>query len=115
MKKITAILATAALTAGVLVGCGGSGKYTDGTYTGEGQGQLGAIKVEVSVEKGKIADIKLLDNKETKTLVDGVNENMIPSIIESQGTEGVDTITGATGSSKGVLDAVNKALEGAVK
>ena len=37
MKKITAILSTIVLSATVLVGCGG-GKYTDGTYTGEGQG-----------------------------------------------------------------------------
>ncbi|MDZ5035392.1 FMN-binding protein, partial [Clostridium perfringens] len=33
MKKLTAILGAIALSATVLVGCGG-GKYKDGTYTG---------------------------------------------------------------------------------
>ncbi|MGL5152962.1 MAG: FMN-binding protein [Clostridium sp.] len=115
MKKVVSLIATVVLTAGVLVGCGGSGKYTDGTYKGEGKGTSGQIKVEVSVEKGKISEVKVLEHNETKTLIDGVKENMIPSIVEKQGTEGVDTIAGATNSSKGVLEAVNKALEGAKK
>ena len=113
MKKITSLIAAGLLSVS-LVGCGG-GKYQDGTYTGEGQGASGLIKVQVDVQKGKIADIKLVEHNETKTLIDGVNDNMIPDIIEKQTAEGVDTVAGATNSSKGVLDAVNKALEGAVK
>ncbi|MGL4773327.1 MAG: FMN-binding protein [Clostridium sp.] len=115
MKKIVSLMATVVLTAGILVGCGGSGKYADGTYTGEGQGTSGVIKVEVSVAKGKISDVKILEHNETKTLIDGVKDNMVPAIVEKQGTEGVDTVAGATNSSKGVLEAVNKALEGAAK
>ena len=114
MKRITAILSTMVITATLLVGCG-SGKYTDGTYTGEGQGASGAIKVEVKVEKGKILEVNLVEHNETKTLVDGVKENLVPEIIEKQSTEGVEAISGATNSSKGVIEAVNKALESAVK
>lgn len=114
MKKIATILTAMALTATVLVGCGG-GKYVDGTYTGEGQGAAGIIKVEVNVEKGKIAEITLVDHNETKTLLDGVTDNIIPEIIEKQKTEGIEAISGATNSSNGVLEAVNKALESAVK
>ena len=113
-KRLVSLIATAILTAGVLVGCGG-GKYTDGTYTGEAQGTSGTIKVEVNVEKGKISTVKVVEHKETKTLIDGVKDNMIPEIIEKQGTEGVEAVSGATNSSKGVLEAVNKALEGATK
>lgn len=113
MKKITSLIAVALISVS-LMGCGG-GKYNDGTYTGEGQGASGVIKVEVNVEKGKIADIKLVEHNETKTLIDGVNDNMIPEIIENQSVEGVDTVAGATNSSKGVLEAVTKALDGAVK
>ncbi|MDU3352198.1 MAG: FMN-binding protein [Clostridium sp.] len=36
-------------------------------------------------------------------------------MIEKQSTEGVEAISGATNSSKGVIEAVNKALESAVK
>ncbi len=114
MKKLTAILGAIALSATVLVGCGG-GKYKDGTYTGEGQGASGAIKVEVKVAKGKISEINLTEQHETKTLVDGVKENLVPEIIKKQSTEGVEAISGATNSSKGVLEAVNKALEAAAK
>ncbi|MBB6622105.1 FMN-binding protein [Clostridium gasigenes] len=114
MKKITTILATIAISASMLVGCGG-GKYNDGTYTGEGQGASGKIKVEVTVQKGKIADIKLVEHNETKTLVDGVKDNVIPEIIKKQSVEGVEAVSGATNSSKGVIEAVNKAIETAVK
>lgn len=114
MKKITTMLAGLVLTASLFVGCGG-GKYVDGTYTGEGQGASGTIKVEVNVEKGKIKEVNLIEHNETKTLVEGVQDNMIPEIIENQSTEGVEAVAGATNSSKGVLEAVNKALELAVK
>jgi uncharacterized protein with FMN-binding domain len=114
MKRITTILSTIVITATLLVGCG-SGKYTDGTYTGEGQGASGAIKVEVKVEKGKILEVNLVEHNETKTLVDGVKENLVPEIIDKQSTEGVEAISGATNSSKGVIEAVNKALESAGK
>lgn len=114
MKKITAILGTIALIATILVGCGG-GKYTDGTYTGEGQGASGVIKVEVKVEKGKISEVNLVEHNETKTLVDGVKDNIVPEIIKNQSTEGVEAVSGATNSSNGVIEAVNKALESATK
>lgn len=114
MKKIITIVATIALSASMLVGCGG-GKYVDGTYTGEGQGASGIIKVEVKVEKGEISEINLVEHNETKTLVDGVKDNIVPEIIEKQSVEGVEAIAGATNSSNGVIEAVNKALETAVK
>lgn len=113
-KRLVSLIATAVLTASVLVGCGG-GKYKDGTYTGEAQGTSGIIKVQVNVEKGKISTVDVVEHNETKTLIDGVKDNMIPEIIEKQGTEGVEAVSGATNSSKGVLEAVNKALEGATK
>ena len=114
MKKVTKILSAILLSSTILVGCSG-GKYADGTYTGEGQGASGAIKVDVVVTKGKISDIKLVEHNETKTLVDGVKENIVPEIIEKQGTEGVDALSGASNSSKGVIEAVNNALKSAVK
>lgn len=114
MKKLTAIIGAISISAALLVGCGG-GKYTDGTYSGEGQGASGVIKVEVVVTKGKISDVQLVEHNETKTLVEGVEDNLVPEIIEKQGTEGVEAISGATNSSQGVINAVNNALETAKK
>jgi uncharacterized protein with FMN-binding domain len=110
MRKLTKILIGTALTASLLVGCSG-GKYKDGIYEGTGRGASSDIKVSVEVSKGKIKDIKLLEKKETKTLIEGVEQNMIPDILKKQGTEGVEVVSGATESSKGVLEAVKKALE----
>lgn len=114
MKKIVNILTAVVLVAALLVGCS-SGKYKNGTYEGVGRGATSDIKVSVEVAGGKIKNVKLVEQKETKTLVEGVEQNIIPEIIKKQGTEGVEAISGATNSSKGVLDAVNKALEQAKK
>ncbi len=114
MKKLIAIIGAVSISASLLVGCGG-GKYTDGTYQGEGQGASGVIKVEVVVSKGKISEVNLVEHNETKTLVEGVQDNLVPEIIEKQGTEGVEAVSGATNSSKGVIDAVNSALTAATK
>lgn len=113
MKKLSLVLASLiAMT--VIAGCS-AGKYKDGIYTGVGRGASSDIKVEVSVKSGKISEVKLVEQKETATLVQGVEDNIIPEIIKKQSTEGIDTISGATNSSKGVLDAVNQALESAKK
>jgi uncharacterized protein with FMN-binding domain len=114
MKKLVNIVTVTVLAAALLVGCS-SGKYKNGTYEGVGRGASSDIKVSVEVASGKIKNVKLVEQKETKTLVEGVEQNIIPEIIKKQGTEGVEAISGATNSSKGVLDAVNKALEQAKK
>lgn len=114
MKKLIAIIGAISISVSLLLGCGG-GKYTDGTYSGEGQGASGIIKVEVVVSKGKISEVNLVEHNETKTLVEGVEDNLVPEIIEKQGTDGVEAVSGATNSSQGVIDAVNSALKSAIK
>jgi uncharacterized protein with FMN-binding domain len=114
MKKSVKVIISTVVAAILLAGCSG-GKYKNGSYEGTGRGASSDIKVSVEVKSGKIENIKLVEQKETKTLVEGVEQNMIPEIIKKQGTEGVDAVSGATNSSKGVLEAVNKALEQAKK
>jgi uncharacterized protein with FMN-binding domain len=114
MKNLSKRVLIVSLAATLLVGCSG-GKYKNGTYEGVGRGASSDIKVSVEVASGKIKNVKLVEQKETKTLVEGVEQNIIPDIIKKQGTEGVEAISGATNSSKGVLEAVNKALEQAKK
>ena len=108
MKRI-ALLGLLAL---FVLGCS-QGPYADGSYTAAAQGQYSEIEVEVVVEGGKISEIEILSANETPGMLDPVRETMIPQIIENQGTEEVDTISGATGSSGAVLEAVSKALDGA--
>ncbi|WP_026888960.1 FMN-binding protein [Clostridium beijerinckii] len=88
------------------------GKYNDGTYDGIGQGKSPNLKVAVTVKDDKITNVEIVSNNETK----GKEAlAVIPSeIIEKQSTE-VDAVSGATMTSKGIIMAVNDALNQAVR
>lgn len=90
-----------------------SGAYKDGTYEGEAQGYGGLVKVSVVVSGGAITSVGVLDHSGEDDAYWSMAEALIPKIIEAQST-GVDTVTGATFSSNGILNGVDKALEGAV-
>lgn len=104
MKKLI-VLAVAALLA-----AGANAAYKDGSYTGEGQGKSGPVKVQVTVKAGKIASIKVLEQKETPMIFKGAEAGVIPAIVKANGTKGVATVSGATLSSKGIIAATNAAL-----
>lgn len=84
-------------------------KLPDGTYQGEAQGMNGAIKVSVTVQGGKIAEVKVLEHKETPGLCDPAIDRVPKQIVATQSLE-VDTISGATFTSKGIIEAVANAL-----
>lgn len=85
------------------------GEFTDGTFTGEGKGNNGPIKVEVVVEGGNITSITVTEQAETPNIYAGVEEQFIPEIIKTQNLD-IDAISGATNSSNGVRTAVKAAL-----
>lgn len=108
-KFLAGIVAT--VTVLTLTACGGSkAGFKDGQYKSTTKGHNGDLTVEVQVSEGKIKDIQVVEHKETDGIFDGVKDNLIPDIIKKQSTEGIDTVTGATVSSKAVLKAVNDAL-----
>ena len=88
------------------------GNYKDGTYTGTSTGNNGEIKVEVIVEGGNITTIHVTEQHETVGLYDSALEKVVPAIIKTQTTE-VDTVSGATNSSKGIMTAVADAIKDA--
>ena len=85
------------------------GNFTDGTYTGEGKGNNGAIKVEVVVKDGSITEINVLEEAETPNIYAGAVEQFIPAMIQSQDVE-VEAVSGATNSCNGIREAVKAAL-----
>lgn len=105
MKKILAVAAVAALTAGAA-----QAAYKDGTYTGEGKGRESMIQVQVDVKDGKIADVKVVKHGETEMIIAAPIETMLPEIVKKNGVEGVDSVGGATLSSDGIKAAVKDAL-----
>lgn len=104
MKKLIVLAAAALLAAGA------NAAYKDGSYTGEGQGKSGPVKVQVTVKAGKIASVKFLEQKETPMIFKGAEAGVIPAIVKANGTKGVATVSGATLSSKGIIAATNAAL-----
>ena len=85
------------------------GNFKDGTFTGEGKGNNGTIKVEVTVKDGSMTEINVVEHKETPNIYAGVESQFIPSMIRTQNTD-VDAIAGATNSCNGVRTAVKAAL-----
>lgn len=84
--------------------------YKDGDYEGEGKGHAGAIKVKVTVKDGKVATVEVTEQNETPSIYASAEKKILEGIIENNGTSNVDTVTGATNSSKGILAAVENAL-----
>lgn len=113
LKQLSVILLVVTLI--FTVGCQAStGKYTDGVYNGSGEGKFGPMKVEVTVEKGKISAIKVVEHKETPGLSDPILEKIPQEIIKAQSTE-VSAISGATVTSNAIMQAVQDAIKDAQK
>jgi uncharacterized protein with FMN-binding domain len=87
------------------------GPYVDGVHEGKGWGRNGEIVVEVTVINGTITRIEIVSDSETPTMKDSVERVTIPSIINTQSTDSADTVSGATFTYIGVLNAVKDALD----
>lgn len=83
-------------------------EYIDGVYEGEAEGFRGPVKVEITIKSGKIENIEVISYKDDDKYFSKAL-GLIGNIISLQST-GVDTVSGATFSSKGIIGAVNDAL-----
>ena len=86
-----------------------SGTYKDGTYTGTGTGFSGPITVQVVIEDGKIKDITILSATDDSPYLQNASA-LLKQIVALQSTN-VDTVSGATYSSVGLISAVRDALQ----
>ncbi len=87
-----------------------TGLYKPGTYTGEGDGMGGKVKVSVKVDENKILEVNVLENDETQGIGDAAINKIPSKIIEGQ-TLSVDAVSGATLTSNAILTAVEAALK----
>ncbi len=87
-----------------------AGALKDGTYEAEGKGIGGKVPVTVEVKDGKIASVTVGDNSETAGIGSKAIEQLPELIVEANGTEGVDGVSGATITSKAIFTAVDDAL-----
>lgn len=95
----------------------------DGVYVGEYNGRKNHFRdatVEITISNRKITDIKILkgaldsDGNPVKMKGGMTMDNLFQKVIESQSLQ-VDTISGATLTSKAHLKALEKALNQALK
>ena len=82
---------------------------SDGTYSGTGKGRNGDVKVSVKVKGGKVTSITIESSSEDAKYFDRAKDTVIGEIIDSQSLN-VQTVSGATMSSNGIIDAVANAL-----
>lgn len=78
--------------------------FTTGTYTGQAEGKKGPVTVEVTFTDNAIKSVEVVDFYETPRISKAAFDRIPAEIVQYQSL-GVDTVTGATFSSMGVLNA----------
>ena len=84
--------------------------YSDGTYEGLAYGMGEEVPVTVSVSGGKIASVEVGDNQETPGIGDKAIDALPQMIVDGNGVNGIDCISGATETSLAIMNAVADAL-----
>ena len=110
MKKLISLVLTLCLLATVLVVPAMAATFTAGTYTASAQGIGGDVTVEVTFEADKIVSVVVTAHNETPGLSDPAI-NGVPAAIVAQQSLAVDTVAGATVTSKAILAAVAECVK----
>ena len=84
----------------------------DGNYTGIGTGYNGYITVSVSFRNGILTNVIVTDEQETDAVSDAPL-NKIPEYVINEQSLNVDVSTGATQTSKAVIEAIGNAITAA--
>ncbi len=89
--------------------------YIDGVYQATAKGFRAGLVVEVTIENDIIVSVVVISHNEVHKSFWGVPVRVIPQrIIEAQSTD-VHTVSGATRTSRGIIKAVNDALNQALR
>ena len=84
--------------------------FTAGTYEATADGYNGVVTGEVTFSDTAVTDIKITGGMETAHVGDVAFDIMIPEMIQANGS-GVDSVSGATFSSRALRNIVNSAAE----
>jgi len=96
-----------------LVGCQSSSNealFKAGTYEATVAGHNGDMTVEVVVSDSEILEVNILDHMESPSISDAAIERIPVAIVDEQSLA-VDTISGATVSSKAIINGASEALK----
>ena len=114
MKKICFIILSL-----LICGCSSTDKeeekktvYKDGTYTSTAQGYGGNFEVQTTLKDDKLVDVIVKEHNETPS-IGGVAIEQIITKMKEKNTYAVDTISGATKTSQGMISAVEDSMKNA--
>ncbi|MDR0596345.1 MAG: FMN-binding protein [Clostridiales Family XIII bacterium] len=89
-------------------------RYKDGTYSGTAQGYGGPVTTELTIKDGYIVGIEITSADGEDAAYYNMCMGILDEIASTQGTD-VDTVSGATYTSKGIIGGAKKALAKAEK
>ena len=112
MKKLCVIAAAAVIGMFSLYASGKDVSYKAGTYRESAKGNNGDVTLDVTFSKNAIKSIKVVSHKETPGLSDPAFAKIPDAIVKKQ-TLAVDAVSGATNTSRAILEAVEKAVKAA--
>jgi uncharacterized protein with FMN-binding domain len=113
-NKATIILIGTLLT--LIIGCAATkivggpiapNSLKDGIYDGEARDGPVKVRAKVTIQNQRISDIELLEHRTWKGKA---AENIIPAKIIAEQTTKVDAVSGATVSSRAIMNAVEAAV-----
>ena len=84
--------------------------FTAGTYTGVGTGYNGEVALDVTFSEDAVTDVQINASKETKNIGTPAYEILFEDVVAANGS-GVDSVAGATFTSRAVKEAVADAAE----
>ncbi len=105
--------ATASLEALKLFELSDIKKVADGTYQSESIGYEGPVRVEVTVQAGRIESVQVVQHRE-KQFYSAITDTTA-KIIAKQGVKGIDATSSATITSEAIINATAKALASGAK
>ena len=93
---------------------GASSPYNDGEYEGSAEGYGGQVVMKVVIEDGIITNVEALSHSGEDPSYWDMAKGIASDIVDAQSTE-VDTVSGATYTSNGIINATTKGLQKALK
>ena len=85
-------------------------KWKNGVYYGEAEGFGGPVKLKVTIQSNKIKSITVISAKQETKEYWNMAATLLDDITKKQSAE-VDVVSGATYSSRGIINAAKHALE----
>lgn len=107
-KSLALVMVVVMLSALTLTACGS--KVEKLTLEGTGKGYKSDIEVKVTLEGDKITAVEVVKHGDTPGISDAAIQDIPKAIVAKGNVDGVDTVSGATATSNGIIDAVKNAL-----